>query len=173
MSAWHLTPDTWHLTYDMWHVTQGGGWTFSQNFSSLLWFGIDSALKIFPQTMTELMNELINYSVTKVIVKQPRIHRVCKKKDKTRCVVLHFSLKKKNTCTQPLVPHWEVLVPYWEELVPNWEAVVRNWEVPSESKLKSFYQCRAFTDRPGTFQTVLNSRVPGNFETVRIFFRQF
>ena len=26
----------------------------------LLWFSIDSALKIFPQNMTELMNELMN-----------------------------------------------------------------------------------------------------------------
>ena len=33
--TWHLTPDTWNVTCDMWHVTHGGGWTFSQNFSSL------------------------------------------------------------------------------------------------------------------------------------------
>ena len=32
--TWHMTPDTWNLTYDTWHVTHGGGWTFSQNFSS-------------------------------------------------------------------------------------------------------------------------------------------
>ena len=25
----------WHVTRDMWHVTRLGGWTFSQNFSSL------------------------------------------------------------------------------------------------------------------------------------------
>ena len=41
LDYWHLTPDTghmthdtWHLTYDTWHVAHGGGWTFSQNFSS-------------------------------------------------------------------------------------------------------------------------------------------
>ena len=27
---WHMTHDTWHMTHDMF-----GGWTFSQNFSSL------------------------------------------------------------------------------------------------------------------------------------------
>ena len=30
-----MTPDTWQMTCDTWHVTQGGGQTFSQNFSSL------------------------------------------------------------------------------------------------------------------------------------------
>ena len=39
---WHMTCDTLHMTHDMWHVTCYmwyvtccGGWTFSQNFSSL------------------------------------------------------------------------------------------------------------------------------------------
>ena len=37
---WHVTCDTWHVTCDTWHVTCNtwhvwGGWTFSQNFSSL------------------------------------------------------------------------------------------------------------------------------------------
>ena len=32
---WHMTRDMWHVTRDMWHVTCCGGWTFSQNFSSL------------------------------------------------------------------------------------------------------------------------------------------
>ena len=32
---WHVTFDTWHVTCDMWHVSRLGGWTFSQNFSSL------------------------------------------------------------------------------------------------------------------------------------------
>ena len=31
----HVTCDMWHVTYDTWHVTCCGGWTFSQNFSSL------------------------------------------------------------------------------------------------------------------------------------------
>ena len=38
--TWHVTRDTWHVTSDMWQVTCDtwhvwGGWTFSQNFSSL------------------------------------------------------------------------------------------------------------------------------------------
>ena len=32
---WHVTRDTWHVTHDTQHVTCCGGWTFSQNFSSL------------------------------------------------------------------------------------------------------------------------------------------
>ena len=34
---WHVTCDTWHITRDTWHMTFDlfGGWTFSQNFSSL------------------------------------------------------------------------------------------------------------------------------------------
>ena len=31
----YVTLDTRHVTRDMWHVTRLGGWTFSQNFSSL------------------------------------------------------------------------------------------------------------------------------------------
>ena len=33
--TWHPTPDMWHLTPDTWHITHDGGWTYSQNFSSL------------------------------------------------------------------------------------------------------------------------------------------
>ena len=32
---WHLTCDMQHMTHNMWHVTCCGGWTFSQNVSSL------------------------------------------------------------------------------------------------------------------------------------------
>ena len=32
---WHVTCDMRHVTCDMWYVTCCGGWTFSQNFSSL------------------------------------------------------------------------------------------------------------------------------------------
>ena len=30
-----LTPEMWRVTCDMWYVTDGGAWTFTQNFSSL------------------------------------------------------------------------------------------------------------------------------------------
>ena len=46
--TWHVvTRDTWHVTRDTWHVTCLGGWTLSQNFSSLalticdLWYHED------------------------------------------------------------------------------------------------------------------------------------
>ena len=38
----------------------GGEHSLKISAPQLLWFGIDSALKIYPQTMTQLMNELIN-----------------------------------------------------------------------------------------------------------------
>ena len=55
---WHVTCDTWHVTWDML-----GGWTFSQNFSSLalticyLWYYEDLEEK--DDLLTELMNYLI------------------------------------------------------------------------------------------------------------------
>ena len=62
--TWHLTPDTWHLIYETWLVTHGGGWTFSQNFSSLalsvctgMWF---EDLEEKDDWINESMNELIN-----------------------------------------------------------------------------------------------------------------
>ena len=38
----------------------GGEHSLKISAPQLLWFGIDSTLNIFPQTITELMNELIN-----------------------------------------------------------------------------------------------------------------
>ena len=51
----------WHVTRDTWHVTCLGGWTFSQNFSSLaltvcdLWYYEDLEEKA--DSLTELMND--------------------------------------------------------------------------------------------------------------------
>ena len=55
----HLTPDTWHLTHDMWHMVVGEHF-LKISAPQLLWFGIDSTLNIFPQTMSQSVNELIN-----------------------------------------------------------------------------------------------------------------
>ena len=58
--VWHVTCDTWHVTRDMWHVTCCGGWTFSQNFSSLaltvcdLWYYEDLEEKA--HSLTHLIN---------------------------------------------------------------------------------------------------------------------
>ena len=38
----------------------GGEQSLTISSPQLLWFGIDSTLNILPQTMTQLMNELIN-----------------------------------------------------------------------------------------------------------------
>jgi hypothetical protein len=71
---WHVTRDTWHVTRDMWHVTRLGGWTFSQNFSSLaftvcdLWYYEDILGKGW-----------LNEWVTRLFVGQPRLHRVCQR----------------------------------------------------------------------------------------------
>ena len=50
---WHLTCDTWHVTCDMWHMV--GGWTFSQNVSSLA-----------------QLNELINHLMKKGVCRTAR-----------------------------------------------------------------------------------------------------
>ena len=42
---WHLTSDKWHATGDMWHMV-GGEHSLKISASQLLWFGIDSVLKI-------------------------------------------------------------------------------------------------------------------------------
>ena len=58
---WHVTRDRWHVTLDIWHVTSLGGWTFSQNFSSLaltvydLWYYEDLEEK------DESINQSINH----------------------------------------------------------------------------------------------------------------
>ena len=76
--TWHVTRDTWHLTRDMWHLTCdmfGGGWTFSQNFSSLgltvcdLWYYEDILGKGW-------LTQSISQSITRLFVGQPRLHRV-------------------------------------------------------------------------------------------------
>ena len=60
------------MTPDMWHMV-GGENSLKNLAPQLLWFGIDSTLNIFQQTIAELINQLI----TEVVVEQPRLHRVC------------------------------------------------------------------------------------------------
>ena len=47
------------MTRDMWHMV-GGEHSVKISSPQLLWFGIDSTLNIFPQTMTESVNESVN-----------------------------------------------------------------------------------------------------------------
>ena len=67
---WHMTCDTWHVTCDMWYVTCFGGWTFSQNFRSLvltvcdLWYYEDLKEKA----------DLLNYWLTQLI-NDEAVHR--------------------------------------------------------------------------------------------------
>ena len=65
----------WHVTRDMWHMTHLGGWTFSQNFSSLALTVCDLGYYEDLEEKDELLNELI----TRLFVGQPRLHRVCQK----------------------------------------------------------------------------------------------
>ena len=66
----HVTHDKGHVTNDMSHVTHGGRLTFSKNVKSLTHtFGSRGVLKIVEQK-----DVLPTESVTKVIVKQPRLH---------------------------------------------------------------------------------------------------
>ena len=50
---WHVTHDMWHMTCYIWHVTCYGGWSLSQNFSSL-------ALKAYDWP-NQLMNDKAVY----------------------------------------------------------------------------------------------------------------
>ena len=58
-----MTPEAWHLIYDTWHLTLSGGGEHSLNLSSphLLWFGIDSFLKILKKRVTDWMNQSMNH----------------------------------------------------------------------------------------------------------------
>ena len=66
--------DTWHVTRDMWHMTRFGGWTFSQNFSSLaltvcdLWYYED----------LEEKDDSNNQWMTRLFVGQPRLPSLSK-----------------------------------------------------------------------------------------------
>ena len=78
---WHVTRDMWHVTCDTWHVicdTFGGG-EHSLEISAplLLPFVIYDIMKIWRKRMTDLMNEWINESVTRLFIEQPWLHRVC------------------------------------------------------------------------------------------------
>ena len=61
--TWHVThdTDTWHVTRYMWHVTHGGGWTFSQNFSSPALTVWDRQCLEDSELKDDSLNESVNY----------------------------------------------------------------------------------------------------------------
>ena len=59
--------DTGQLTHDMWHMTDWERWNFSHNFSSLALIG----------SAREWINVVMKLWTTKVLVEQPRLHRIC------------------------------------------------------------------------------------------------
>ena len=83
----HVTPDTWHLTCETWHVKP---YTLHVTPDMLNMVGVSILSKFqLPSSYglgimmfwgfggKGLLNELMNQWVTKVIVEQPRLHRVC------------------------------------------------------------------------------------------------
>ena len=64
------------MTPDMWHMV-GGERSLKISAPQLLWFGIDSVLKILNKRITDSINECMDELITKVIIEQPRLHRVC------------------------------------------------------------------------------------------------
>ena len=81
---WHATHDMWHMTHDVtqrdtWHMTCNmfGGWTFSQNFSSLALVVCDLWYYEYLEEKDDLMNELINEWIPRLFIEQPRLRRVC------------------------------------------------------------------------------------------------
>ena len=57
---WHVTCDMWLVTYDMWHM-MGGEHSLKMSAPQLIRLGIDSVLKIWRKSISEWLNELINY----------------------------------------------------------------------------------------------------------------
>ena len=55
-----MTCDMWHVTCDMWHMTCLGGWTFSQNFSSLALTVCDLKYYEDLEEKAHSVNQLIN-----------------------------------------------------------------------------------------------------------------
>ena len=74
-----VTCDIWHMTRDKLHVTRDmfGGVNILSNFSSLaltvsdLWYYEDLEEK------AHSVNQLINELITRLLIKQPWLHRVC------------------------------------------------------------------------------------------------
>ena len=53
----------WRLTSDTWHVTNGGGWTFSQNFSTPARMVYDRQCLEDSEQNDHSMNQWINESM--------------------------------------------------------------------------------------------------------------
>ena len=68
--TWHVTPDMWHLTCDMWQLTYDTWW----GVNIISKFQLPSSYGL--EERAHLVNEWMNYLITKVIVEQPRLHRV-------------------------------------------------------------------------------------------------
>ena len=64
--TWHVTPDTWRDTWRMTYL--GGGWTFSQNFSSLALTVCDLLYYEYLEEKDDSLNE----SVMRLFIEQPR-----------------------------------------------------------------------------------------------------
>ena len=65
------------VTHDTLHVTCLGGWTFSQNFSSLALTVCDLWYYEYLEEKDDLLNQLMNEQITRLFIEQPRLHQVC------------------------------------------------------------------------------------------------
>ena len=87
---WHVTRDTWHVTHDMtrdvtrdvtrdtWHVTCLGGWTLSQNFSSLALTVCDLWYYEYLEEKDESLNEwMSDEAVYRTAPATPGLLKMC------------------------------------------------------------------------------------------------
>ena len=58
---WYLAREMWYVTRDMWHLVVAEVF-LNVLAPQLLWFGIDSVLKILNKKMTQSMNHFIAMS---------------------------------------------------------------------------------------------------------------
>ena len=108
----HLTPDMWHVTCDIWHTVGGGGWTFSQNCSSLdltIW---DIQCLEDSKLEDDLLDQLMNHQgVRRTALATPDLlNRVgmygseySKSRRKWNC---RFGLKVKMILTMIVIHDW-------------------------------------------------------------------
>ena len=81
---WHVTRDMWHVTCDTWDVTHDLFFWGVVNVLSKFQLPTATALTVCDlwnyedlEEKADLMNESINQWITRLFIKQRRLHRVC------------------------------------------------------------------------------------------------
>ena len=71
LDTWNVAPDTWHMTRDMWQILSQFQLPRSYGLVEIIFWSLGGK-----GWLTLLMNEWMNEWMRKVILEQPRLHRV-------------------------------------------------------------------------------------------------